>query len=144
MKLENINGETVWVDKKPTPKNREKKEVLHEQALKQFHIDDPEKLYKGTHQKVIPKEWISEIISEIAKNIKSPTPSFSNYNNNQELFIFQFDNKDESSKFYDEIVEKFFKTTNAFLRERNLNPKDYYRSAVFGSEISDYQLTLTL
>ena len=144
-KLQNINGEVVWVEERDKPKERIKKDLLHDEAYKQFNIEDPEKLYvRDVPQKIIPKEWLSEIISLMIDAVSDPKPSHSQYNNAQLLFTMQFDGAKDSETFYDKFIEKFFETTNKYIREKGENPKDYYRSAVLGTEITDYQLNIKL
>lgn len=143
-KMEFINGEKVLVDRKPKNHPRKKLQTLGDHVLEHFHIKDNVEEYKNKLQKPISKEWRADIIRNIINSITDFNIESVTYNNTEYTFSIQFIKNKDSELFSDLLLKNIFKFTNEYLINKELNPKDYSRSFVIFTDISEYNLIIKL
>ena len=136
--VSSIDG--VDIDERHNMEPRQKKRMIHEQLFEQYGIN-PIKVFEKTGMlKMIPNEWISDIIIFNIKNCKSKR-TYENVNKKEKVISVSFENAEEREKFYDEFNLNMLKSVNAFIVSQKEDPKKYNRIIVIETSTEKQQIT---
>jgi hypothetical protein len=130
----------VNIDERHNMEPRQKKRMIHEQLFEQYGIN-PIKVFEKTGiLKMIPNEWIPDIIIFNIKNCKSKR-TYENVNKEEKVISVSFENAEDREKFYDEFNINMLKSVNAFIVSQKEDPKKYNRIIVIETSTENQQIT---
>jgi hypothetical protein len=133
----NIDG--LDIGEKHNMEPRQKKKMIHEQLFEQYGIN-PNKVFEKTGiLKMIPNEWIPDIIIFNVKNCKTKR-TYENINKNEKVISVSFESADDCQKFYDEFNLSMSKSVNAFIVSQKEDPKRYNRIIVIETSTENQQI----
>lgn len=134
----NIDG--IDIGEKHNMESRQKKKMIHEQLFEQYGIN-PNKVFEKTGLlKMIPNEWIPDIINFNIKNCKSKR-TYENINKKEKVISVSFENVDNCQEFYNEFTLNMPKSVNAFIVSKKEDPKKYNRIIVIETSTENQQIT---
>jgi len=117
-----------------------KRKMIHEQIFEQYGIN-PAKVFEQTGLlKMLPNEWIPDLIIFNIKNCKTKR-IYENINKNEKAISVSFENIDNCNTFYNEFNLNMPKSVNSFIRSQGEDPKKYNRIVVIETSNDNQQIT---
>lgn len=137
--ITNVDGMNL-ADKHNMNTPSQKKKAVHEQLFEQYGID-PVKVFEQTGiLKMIPPEWIFDILVLNLQNCKTPR-IYENINKTEKSINIGFRSSEEREKFEEEFNLNMPKSINSFITSQNDDPKKYNRIIVIETAADGQQLT---
>lgn len=132
--ITNIDGLDI-ADKHNLGNPSQKKKMPHEQLFEQYGIN-PEKIAEQTGLlRMIPIEWVPDIIIFNLQNCKSTKKTYENINKKEKVINISFEDDESCQKFYKEFNLNMPKSINQFIASQNEDPKKYNRIIVIETTI---------
>ncbi len=137
--ITNIDGLEIEDRNNMNDSPRQKKKMIHEQMFEQFGID-PAKVFEKTGiLKIIPPEWIPDIII-FNINICNIPRTYQNINKQERSITLSFETEQICEKFINEFNSNMPKSVNKFISSKNEDPKKYNRIIVIETSTNDQQI----
>jgi len=136
--ITNVDGLNM-ADKISVDTPHQKKKMIHEQVFEHFGID-PDKAFENAEiLKMIPIDWIPDIITFNINACNIPR-MYQNINKSERAITLSFETSEICEKFVKEFNLNMLKSVNKFISSKGEDPKKYNRIVVIESTVNEQQL----